>query len=343
MFAPISTFYADNLKYINAVCDSYIAANTAAVARLLGPFLATLLGLYTAIWGISLARGMVQEPHNDFIRRVLVLTAILGIGFSTANYNTLIVNTFLHGPDEFIAGLASTPGQTGVVDALDTLFGQGLEIGKRFWAKAGVLDGDFGAYLIALIVWTMTIIVTAYAFALIVLSKVALTVLLAVGSLFFLGLLFEATAGYFNAWLSQMANYFLVPVLVVMVNLLIMTLFSRAADGATAMTATTDVAQVFPFLTMGLISLLALASVLSIAGGLAGGVSLSSFGIGRMGANMLKQAASKAGMQTARIAGAGARGGAKAARATWKAVQNRKRNTITPAPRPARAALPYRP
>jgi type IV secretion system protein VirB6 len=343
MAIPVSTFYADNLKYINAVCDSYIAENTAAVARVLGPFLATMLGLYAAIWGVCLVRGLVKEAFNDFISRLLILLVVLAIGYNMANYNTLITNTFLRGPDEFIAGLARTPGQAGVVGALDTLFAQGMEIGARFWAKAGVLDGDFGAYIIAILVWAMTIVVTAYAFALMALSKVALAVLLAVGPLFFLGLLFEATAGYFNAWLRQMANYFLVPIMVVMVNLLILTLFSRAADGATAMTSTTDVAQVFPFMAMGFLSLLALASVLAIAGGLAGGVSLSSFGMGRMGAGLLKQAGSKAGMQTARIAGAGARGGAKAGRAVWRAAQNRKRNTVTPVRRPAPKALPYRP
>jgi type IV secretion system protein VirB6 len=158
------------------------------------------------------------------------------------------------------------------------------------------------------------------------------------GAIFFLGLLFQATAGFFNSWLRQLANYFLIPVLVVMINLLVMKLFSRAASGAAAMTATTEVSQVFPFFAMGLVCLLALASVLSVASGLAGGLlTKSGFKLGK-----------KVGKQTGRA-------GKKIGRGAWNLYQNSKRNTIRPTKtqrlpygqsRPAKAkviALPYYP
>lgn len=341
MAAP--TLYSDSLNYINAVCESYVGDNTAAVARVVGPFLTAMLGLYVALWGFASMRGLVKEPANEFINRLLKIAAVLAIGFNMANYNTLITNTFLHGPDEFVAGLAQSQGENGVINGLDAMLNDGLMLTARFWSKAGVLDGDFGMYLIAIAVIVMTIVVTAYAFFLMALSKVVLTAVVALGPVFFIGLLFEATAGFFTAWLRQLANYFLVPVLVVIVNLLVMKLFARAASGPAALTSSAEVAEIFPFLSMGLVCLLALASVLSIASGLAGGVSLSSFGMGRLAARLLTHKGVKLGKQ---IGNQGARSvkwaGKKTMRGAWNAYQNRARNSI----RPTRAkpkSLTYKP
>lgn len=338
-----ATFYTDSLKYIDNVCDSYVGENVAAVAHVVGPFATTMLTLYVVLWGFASMRGLIKEPVNEFMHRVILIAIVFGIGFNLSNYNTVITNTFLHGPDELVAGLAKSSGATGVVSGLDAMLQQGLDIGGRFWSKAGVLKGDFGLYFVAIFAMAMTIVVTAYAFFLMALSKVALTLLVGIGPVFFIGLLFQATAGFFNSWLRQMANYFLIPVLVVMVNLLIMKLFSRAATSATAITDTTEVAQVFPFLAMGLVCLLALASVLSIAAGLAGGVSLSSFGVGRLGAGLIKHHGGRLGKQ---IGKPGARSvawtGKKVARGAWNAYQNRSRNSIRPAKRAAKS-LTYKP
>jgi type IV secretion system protein VirB6 len=223
------------------------------------------------------------------------------------------------------------------------MLNDGLILTTRYWAKAGVLDGDFGMYIVAAAVITVTIVVTAYAFFLMALSKVVLTAVVAIGPVFFIGLLFEATAGFFNAWLRQLANYFLVPVLVVMVNLLVMKLFARAASGPAALTSSAEVAEVFPFLAMGLVCLLALASVLSIASGLAGGVSLSSFGMGRLTASLLNRNGLKLGKQIGRhTTRPVAWTGKKVTRGAWSAYQNRSRNSIRPTKAKTRS-LTYKP
>jgi type IV secretion system protein VirB6 len=341
MAAP--TLYSDSLNYINAVCESYVSENVVAVARVMGPLLTAMLGLYVAIWGFASLRGLIKEPVNEFINRVAKLAVILGIGFNVANYNILITNTFLRGPDEFVAGLARSPGSNGVITGLDGMLNDGLILTTRYWAKAGVLDGDFGMYIVAAAVITMTIVVTAYAFFLMALSKVVLTAVVAIGPVFFIGLLFEATAGFFNAWLRQLANYFLVPVLVVMVNLLVMKLFARAASGPAALTSSAEVAEVFPFLAMGLVCLLALASILSIASGLAGGVSLSSFGMGRLTASLLNRNGLKLGKQIGRhTTRPVAWTGKKITRGAWSAYQTRGRNSIRPTKAKTRS-LTYKP
>jgi type IV secretion system protein VirB6 len=280
MAAP-TTFFTDNLAYIERVCDAYVAEKVAAVAGAIAPAAFTFLGVYVVLWGFASMRGAIKEPLMDMAERVLKISVIFGVGIGLAEYNTVITATFLHGPDEMAAAMTRAPGSSNFTGALDTLLSEGFDIGKQFWAKAGLLRGDVGLYVVAIAVWTLVILVTAYGFFLMALSKVALTAILALGPIFIISLLFETTSGYFNSWVRQLSNYFLVPILVMAVNLLVLKLFSRAASDA-AIASAGDIDQIIPFLVMGLISLLALASVLTIAAGLAGGVSLSSFGMGRL-------------------------------------------------------------
>jgi type IV secretion system protein VirB6 len=330
---PNTTFFSDNIAYINGVCNAYVGENVTATANAIKPAAFTLLGVYVILWGFASVRGMIREPFHDMAARVVKLSLVFGIGIGLAEYNVLVTDTFINGPDQVAGILAHAPTAGTTIGGLDALWDKGFAVGARFWAKAGMLTGDFGMYLIALAVFTTTIVVTSYAFFLIVLAKVMLSVLVGLGALFILGLLFEPTSGYFNSWLRQMSNYFLVPVLVTSVNLLVMTLFGRAADGANMITATTSVDQVFPFVAMGLISFLALAQILALAAGLAGGVSLSSMGMGRFALNGLKSGgkriaggAGKAAFQTAKIASIPAR---KAASAGWSAYKGRAKNSIS--------------
>jgi type IV secretion system protein VirB6 len=109
------------------------------------------------------------------------------------------------------------------------------------------------------------------------------------------------------------------------------------------MTQTTEVVQVFPCLAMGLVSLLALASVLSIAAGLAGGVSLSSFGMGRLVGGLLKHHGTTLGKQISRQTGRPVKwAGKKVGRAAWNAYQSRKGNTIRPTKTKSKS-LTYKP
>jgi type IV secretion system protein VirB6 len=287
MAAP-ATFFTGNLQYIERVCDAYVGEQVAAVGRAIAPAAFTFLGVYVVLWGFASMRGAIREPLMDMAERVLKISLIFGVGIGLAEYNTVITATFLHGPDELAAAMVRTPGSDSLMGGLDILLSQGFDIGKQFWAKAGLFNGDVGLYFVALAVWTLIIVVTAYGFFLMALSKVALTAILALGPLFIISLLFETTSGYFNSWIRQLSNYFLVPVLVMAVNLLVLKLFSRAATAA-AIANAGEVDQIFPFLVMGLVSLLALASVLAIAAGLAGGVALSSFGMGRLAGRVLQR------------------------------------------------------
>jgi len=287
--------YGDVFSFVNTLSQSYISTNAATVANLIAPAVTALLGLYVILWGVASMRGMIQEPITEAASRIVKIALICFIALQLGHYNELIVDTFVMGPEELAKQLSGSTDSSGTISGLDRILESGFATGRNFWEKGGLFSADIGMYIIAMVVWGVVIAVTAYSCFLIVLAKIALSIVIALGPIFIVSLLFQRTAQFFSSWIQQLTNYGLLIILVFAANTFIVTLFAEAATGASAITATTQIDQVFPVIIIGVISILVLVQLRSIAAGLAGGLSLSSEGMGHLGLSVLSSSAGRAG------------------------------------------------
>jgi len=72
-------FFTEFSQWLDATLATYIANNTAAIARLLQPAIVSLGTLYVAVWGYLQLTGKVEEPFIEGARRLLTLALIMGI------------------------------------------------------------------------------------------------------------------------------------------------------------------------------------------------------------------------------------------------------------------------
>lgn len=278
--------YSDLLAYVDHQGVSYVSTNTKIVADALEPAAVTFAGIYIIFYGLAHLRGMVKEPIMEFAMKAIRLILIFGIGLKLWMWNEYVVDTFVTSPDQLNAALTAkltgspSSGQ-GTFQALDIMFDKAFAVGNVFWKSAGILSGNVGGYLAAFFIWIMAIAVTAYGAFLILLAKIFLHVLIAAGPLVIMGLLFQATSKFFESWISQLANYALIPFLVTLTNIFVIGMFQQAAEKAEALGGSITLAECFPMIVTGLLSVMALAQVSSIASGLAGGISISTMGVGR--------------------------------------------------------------
>lgn len=280
--------YSQIMTFVASQTDTFIASKTPLVAGVLKPGVMTLMSVYIILHGFAHIRGVVQEPFKEFMLRVIKMVAVYAIGINMLNYNEYIVDTFVKSPDLIAAAIAGSSDAKATMSTLDTILDSSFTTGKSFWDNAGVFNGNVGAYIAAFVCWAAGIIVTAYAAFLIVLSKVFLSIIVAVGPLFIIALFFEATSKFFEAWVAQLANYGLIVVLVTAANIFTIGMFESAATQAAALGGNVAVADVFPLVVTAIISLLVLAQVPQAAAGLAGGIAVSSYGVGRMLAGVTK-------------------------------------------------------
>ena len=91
------------------------------------------------------------------------------------------------------------------------MFDQGIEAARAVWQQAG--PTDLTLVLVGLAVFVGTVLMTGAALVLIILAKLAIAVLLALGPVFIMLYLFGATRGFFEGWIRQLANFALLIVL----------------------------------------------------------------------------------------------------------------------------------
>jgi len=263
-------------SWLSARLASYISVHAASTAAALEPAAVTAAVLYVMIWGYLHLRGKIDEPVVTAAVRLATIVVVFGVGLRLWLYHSVIVDTFFSAPSALAASLV---GASDPVATVDTIWDRGGTVAGMLWDRGGLLTGDVGFYIAATAIYCLVGFVCVYTMFLIALSRIALAVLLALGPLFIVLALFDATRRFFEAWLHELANYALVTVLTVLVAALLLDLVEAyAVQTASRGGALMSVDALNLALAAGLV-LLVLRQVPPIAARLAGGFALSGFGV----------------------------------------------------------------
>jgi type IV secretion system protein VirB6 len=269
-------FFGTFWSWLSAQLAGYIGNNTALVAAALEPALVTLATLYVMAWGYLQFTGRIDEPFMTGVKRIVLLAVVLGAALHLWLYNTVIVDTFYQAPAQLAAALIGGSDPVGTIDAI---WDRGGAVAEQLWDKGGLLSSDVGYYLMGAAVWALVGLLCVYAMFLIALSSIASALLLAIGPLFITMLLFESTRRFFEAWIAQLANYALITILTVLVAALLLQVVEAYAAQTAARGAALLTVDALDMVLMSVLVLLLLRQIMPIAAGLAGGLSLSSFGV----------------------------------------------------------------
>lgn len=269
-------FFDQFYAWLTRVLATYIGDNTARVAAVLEPAIVTLAILYVAIWGYLHLVGKIEEPFVAGVKRLVVLAVILGVSLSLWLYNLVIVDTFFNAPSLLAAALIGANDSVSIVDG--TML-RGGDAATLLIQKGGIFDGDFAYYLAGLAVYLIVGLTAIYTIFLLTLSRIALSVLLALGPLFISLLMFETTKRFFEAWIAQMANYAFIAILAGLMAALMLGVISAAAEAAARAGGDIEIVDAVRVCLSAGLTFLVMRQVMPMAAGLASGLALSTFGI----------------------------------------------------------------
>ena len=327
-------FFATFSTWLDAMLSTYIGTNTAKIAALVTPAIATLATVYVMVWGYLQLTGKIEEPFATGVKRIILLVVILGGALNLWLYNDLIVDTFFRSPGELAAGVIGAYDSVGIIDQI--IFAGG-DAASLLIQKGGIFNGDFSYYLAGFSVYFIVGVTAIYAMFLLALSKIALSVLLALGPFFIALLFFETTKRFFESWIAQLANYAFITILTVMVSALMLGIVSSVAQQAADQGGGISIADAVRVCMAAGLTFLIMRQVMPMAAGLASGLALSSFGLvsaalawglgsasrhtGQFGRGLIDRETTrwdplsrKAGYYLSRGSGAGLRGLARVAR-----------------------------
>jgi type IV secretion system protein VirB6 len=268
-------FFQTFWTWLNGQLATYIGANTAKVAAALEPAIVTFGAVYVMVWGYLHLTGRIEEPFGTGLKRLITLAVVLGVALHLWLYNSVIVDSFYRAPTQLAAVVVGTADP---VTTIDTIWNSGGTVAGYLFSNGGVMHGDLGSYIAGAVVWFLVGLLCVYTMFLIALSSIALSVLLALGPLFFAALFFESTRRLFEAWIAQLTNYALITILTVLVATLLLQIVASYANQTVARGSGVNTVDSLNMVLVSVLVFLVMRQVMPIASGLASGVSLNSFG-----------------------------------------------------------------
>ena len=268
-------FFQTFWSWLNSQLSSYIGATTVKVATALEPAVVTFATVYVMVWGYLQMTGKLDEPFVAGLKRLITLAVVLGVALKLWLYNALLVDTFYRAPVQLGAALVGAADPVTTIDAIWNAGGAvaGYLVGNTGWSREAM-----GYYLAATVIWVFTGLLCVYTMFLIALSSIALSVLLALGPLFFVALLFDATRKLFESWIAQLTNYALINILTVLVAGLLLQIVASYSKQTLARGAGITTMDTLDMVLVSVLVFLLMRQVMPIAAGLATGVALSTFG-----------------------------------------------------------------
>jgi type IV secretion system protein VirB6 len=269
-------FFQTFWTWLHGQLATYIGTTTAKLAATLEPAIVTASVVYVMVWGYLHLTGRIEEPFSVGLRRLITLAVVLGVSLHLWLYNSVVVDTFYQAPTQLAAAIA---GASDPVTTIDSIWDQGGTVAGYLFSDGGHWPtSSLGYYIAGAAVWCLVGLLCVYTMFLISLSSIALSVLLALGPLFFVALLFEHTRRLFDAWIAQLTNYALITVLTVMVSTLLLQIVASYASQTVARGSGVMTMDSLDMVLVSVLVFLVMRQVMPIASGLASGVSLNSFG-----------------------------------------------------------------
>lgn len=262
---------------------SYLNNTVGDVIAYISPIFTSMLIIWIAIWGYMLMLGKSSEPLQEGLFRIIRIGFIMTLGLSTATYMDVVVDFLANGPTEIAGVVTGSPAESPAA-ILDNLLLKVFSIGNDTWDKAGVMNGNFGFYLVGLLVMIAGTLLTFGITILLLGGKICLTIALALGPIFIVFLLFNATQRFFENWLQQTINFGMIIILSSALGRLIVEMSEFIIS---KMEASTDMTEVWAAVMLfGLFFMFGkiLNLIPSVASALSGGVAMGMQGA--LGATM---------------------------------------------------------
>jgi type IV secretion system protein VirB6 len=232
------------------------------------------LVLYVLLYGFAILRGAISEPIIDFAVRSLKLALIYMLA-TTVAYSSWVTTPLFHTlPDTLTQAISGAPA-TDPGTAFDQFFARAAYLGEKISQTASLTNP--APYLVAGGVDVVGAVAAALGFGIVIVAKVALALIIALGPIFVACSLFDASRRFFFGWLSQAVNYVLLMALIITVFQMILSL---VGDQWGQINGQDPVVGGLIFIALSILGAIFFLQTPAIAAGIAGGASagLADFG-----------------------------------------------------------------
>jgi type IV secretion system protein VirB6 len=249
-------------------------ASAAAFGRLfapggsLGTALTILLTLFIALFALALLTGRTNIGVRSLVPRMVTLGLVLTFATSWIAYQSVVWNLAVATPDYLAGILTGTSGS-----ATDT-FAQKIDVVFIAIQEASAGATDISTFSPEGMIWFGAMLFMLGTVGLLVTTKIALGVLIALGPLFVVMALFNGTRGLFTGWVKGLTMCALAPLFAVLGGSVMLELAVPILGALTATPGQVDPQAGMAFFMIGAVHVALMVLVLKVAGTMVAGWSV---------------------------------------------------------------------
>lgn len=307
---PVITFHmcSDLFKLVDDTTRDFAIGAAGRVIDYASPAINVCLVLTFMVYGLMTANGSTQQPMQELIQRMLRYIIIAAIGTAGGYYQSNLIDAIQKVPDDFAGYVmkktaGADPAQSqSLGQIIDNAATEGFRSANEAFKNGGIMSKQGLAWVgFAIIVSIATSITVGVGAAFIIVSKVSLALLAAVGPLFIYALLWKPLTRFFDNWINSIVTTAMVIVFIALVFSFLISIFAKFVHKVDFGKGASFAGQMGGAVILTIVALIVLFEVRSKAQALAGGMA-SGFG------GAIAAAAGVAGL--ARMgAGGGGKGG----------------------------------
>jgi type IV secretion system protein VirB6 len=255
-----------------------LGTTQAAFARLFGtggalvPALTILLTLYVGFFAFQLLTGRSNVGVNALTPRMMTIGLVLTFATSWIAYSQVVWNLALGAPNEIASILTGTRGSATMVfaqkvDILLAAIGEASGMGPKSETPGSIVSPEGMLWMGA----TMLLLGTA---GVLVTTRIAMAVLIAIGPIFVVLALFTGTRGLFTGWLKGLVLLAIAPVFAVLGGSLMLELAIPVVRQLAPVPGAIDPRAAMAFFLIGAVHVALMAMVMKVAATMVAGWSV---------------------------------------------------------------------
>lgn len=234
----------------------------------LGTALTITLTLYVAVFGYLLLTGRTNVGVRALIPRMMTLGLVLTFATSWVAYQSVVWNLFVGTPD-YLAGVL-----TGTQGSATHVFAQKIDVVFIAIQEASGDNQDFSAFSPQGMMWLGAMLFMLGTVGLLVTTKIALGILVALGPIFVVLALFNGTRGLFTGWLKGMVMCALAPLFAVLGGSIMLELSVPILAALTSQPGVVPAQAGMAFFMIGAVHVALMIMVFKVAGAMVSGWSV---------------------------------------------------------------------
>ncbi|UNF45334.1 type IV secretion system protein [Bartonella krasnovii] len=268
------TVFTQLFNKIDQITKIYVTDISSKAIVTITPFVSIGLTITFLIYGWLIIRGAIDMPLSGFVNRFLRISIITSIALTTGLYQSNIADLIIQMPYDLSKSLMTNPlDDKQLMGLLDNVATKGLQYTNRLFQETIFFENNGLLYgLLGILILLTTSLVVAIGGGLVLLTKIAITLLVGLGPFFITALLWQPTHRLFQQWLIQVVNYIILFLLLATVFNLMMNVLANYL-GDMKLDYSYNISFMFGgALILSIISIMLLLKLSSIANSLAKGI-----------------------------------------------------------------------